>query len=335
MKWSSACRRPSDEELFASVARWRGDRELCMMRAERLRAIAAVEGVDFATALLYDSLLRSPRHGPFIQRLDGLPAKGSRAGPATVVIVPGAFYLESPHTGADGRLPREEAARFGCPAESIPLGNFGSLEENAGILAEHLLRRPAGPVVLVSLSKGGADVKVALGRRGAAAVFAQVSWWIDLSGMTSGTPLAGWLLARPLRSLLLRGLLWWKGYQFSVIRELDRSAAGPLSEAVCLPPHMQAIHVLGFPRKRHLSTPLSRRGHQRLSRLGPNDGAVLLGDVTRLPGLIYPIWGADHYLRPAGRDMRALVGRILSYVMNETASPPLAIYGNGGRAKGT
>ena len=33
--------------------------------------------------------------------------------------------------------------------------------------------------------------------------------------------------------------------------------------------------------------------------------------------------------------MRALVGRIFSYVMNETASPPLAIYGNGGRAKGT
>lgn len=325
MSRSSACRQPSDAELFASLARWQGDGDLCYLTAERLQAIAGTEGIDFATALLYERLLRSPRHGPFIRLLDGLSAQGSLLSHRTVVIVPGAFYRESPHTGSDGRMPREEAARLGCPVESIPLKSFGSLEENSGILADHLLRRPPGPVVLVSLSKGGADVKVALRRPDAAAAFAHVSWWIDLAGMSNGTPLAGWLLARPLRSLPMRGLFWWKGHDFAVVRQLDRSATGPLSVPVLLPPHMRAIHVMGFPRQRHVATPLSRRGHRRLRRLGPNDGAVLLGDLTRLPGLIYPVWGADHYLRPAGRDMRPLIGQILHYVMTNRHDPSLPV----------
>ena len=60
--------------------------------------------------------------------------------------------------------------------------------------------------------------------------------------------------------------------------------------------------------------PIVRRGYRRLSPLGPNDGTVLLEDVFALPGRVYPVWGADHYLRPAGRDMSQLVAGILGYL---------------------
>ena len=51
-----------------------------------------------------------------------------------------------------------------------------------------------------------------------------------------------------------------------------------------------------------------------MSPLGPSDGTILLEDVFALPGRVYPVWGADHYLQPAGRDMSKLVANILSYL---------------------
>jgi hypothetical protein len=74
---------------------------------------------------------------------------------------------------------------------------------------------------------------------------------------------------------------------------------------------MRVIHVVGFPLTRHLSDALAVRGSARTAAWGPTDGgAFLLGDVSRLPGQIYPVWGCDHYLRPrwdVGRLIRALL----------------------------
>ena len=57
--------------------------------AEKLQRLAEAQGVDFATALLRDRLLRSPRHGPFIEHIErpDSPARRLR-GLATLAIVP-------------------------------------------------------------------------------------------------------------------------------------------------------------------------------------------------------------------------------------------------------
>ena len=69
--------------------------------------------------------------------------------------------------------------------------------------------------------------------------------------------------------------------------------------------------MVGLPLACHLRTRRARRAWRRLVALGPSDGGgILLGDLCRLPGLIYPVWGADHYLDPAW-DLRPLVRRIV------------------------
>ena len=306
-----------DDRLLERVACWPGYDHWQELTPEVLQQVAERESIDFAMALLYDRLRQAPEHSLAIAKLDRLSAQPSGTLPFTVAIVPGGFYIESPHTGADGRVVREEAARLGCPTACVPLQSFGPLEANAAILRDWLCSQPAESVVLVSLSKGAAEVKLALSQPDAAAVFHAVSGWVDLSGISHGTPLAGWLLARPVRSLLVRWLLRLRGHSFAVIRELDRTSGGVLDRPMSLPPRLRAIHVVGFPRVRHLTTRLARRGHRRLSPLGPNDGAILLADVRRLPGTIYPVWGADHYMRPTGRDMRPLIGRILRFLAEE------------------
>jgi hypothetical protein len=306
---------PTDMDVLYRAAEWPRDRSLAELTPERLRTIAASEGTDFATALLYDRIVGSAEHGPFIDRLDSLADGDDQVMPGKTVlaVAPGAFYVEFPHTGADGRLLREEAARMGIRSELIPLRTFGRLAENARILTDWLSARPADEtIILVSLSKGGSDIKMALAGGGAARAFRNVSVWVNLSGLLRGTPLAGWVLGNPLRTLWFRLLLWWRGYDFSVIRELAYGRGTPLDGDLRLPRHLRTIHVIGFPLERHLTNGLARRCYRRVQGLGPNDGAgIVLADVARLPGAVYPVWGADHYLRPGGSDMRALTRRLL------------------------
>jgi hypothetical protein len=269
--------------------------------------------------VLYDRVRRSAEHGPFIRRVDALPEEPGLADRKVVLAVaPGAFYREFPHTGADGRPLREAAARVGLRSELIPFYSFGRLADNARILCDWLSARPDGErIILVSPSKGGADVKIALTRPEAGRAFRNVAVWVNLSGLLRGTPLAGWLLERRLRTAWVRFLFWLRGYKFAVIRELEYGPGTPLDFDPPLPPHLRVVHVVGFPLVRHLSNALARRCFRRVRPLGPNDGAgILLADVARLPGSVYPLWAADHYLRPDGRDARPLARRVLAAALD-------------------
>src|SRR5262249_29963731 len=149
-------------------------------------------------------------------------------GNVTLAIVPGACYTEYPHTGADGRRIRECVAPLGWRVDTVPVASFGSLEANAQTIHAWLRSRPNGPVVLASLSKGTADVKTALARPGAAEAFRNVRMWVSLSGIWCGTAMAGRVLGRCLSRWFVKLLCWYRGYDLSVLRAIDRQPGGPL-----------------------------------------------------------------------------------------------------------
>jgi hypothetical protein len=251
---------------------------------------------------LYENV-RSPlaaaiEAAPPIERLD-----------ATVVIVPGAFYRTHRHTGADGRVIRAEAERLGAQTDIIPLPNLGSIKHNARQICDWLSQRDDERIILVSLSKGSADVRAALAEP---AAFARVVAWVNVSGALDGSPLVDWLFAGTLRSYWTRTLLWIRGHDIEAIRELGHRPA-----RFRLPPHIQAVHVAGFPEREHLTTVTARRWHKRIAHLGPNDGCgLLLADTLHWPGIVYPVWGADHYLC----ERRDLIRQIFSYLTCDSPS---------------
>lgn len=249
-----------------------------------------MNNIDAATRSLYDQLsLRSfSKRSP--SRLN-----------AMVVIVPGAFYRTHRWTGADGSVIRSEAERFGARTDIIPLPNLGTLDQNARQIHEWLNHHNNERIILVSLSKGSADVKRALAEPD---VFANVVAWVNVSGALNGTPLVDWLFSGTLRSYWTRFLLWLRRHDIDAIRELSHNPS-PFR----LPAHMQAIHVIGFPEQKDLTSALARRCHRRLAHLGPNDGmGLLLADALRWPGIIYPVWGADHYLCERHDLIRQVLG---------------------------
>jgi hypothetical protein len=285
-----------------------------------------VEAIDRATTALYESVRSSPRHGPLIRVIesdDPFHVEGARP---RIVVMPGAFHEQHAHTGADGRRIFELAQQLGWVAEKVAVPSLGSMVNNAAALVEFLARRrekwDGEPVILVSLSKGAADVRAALERPDAASELRDVRTWINISGIITGTPLIAWLRARPIRCLGVRLLLRYRGQRWAELDELRHGPGSPLSRPLALPPTMRAIHIAGFPNVRDLSNNWARRGHARLAPLGPNDGGgILLRDLVDLPGQLYPVRGADHYLTPPW-DIRPLLLRILLAAASAPACSP-------------
>jgi hypothetical protein len=297
------------------AAHWPSHPRCADLTPAALAEIARTQGIDFATALLHDRLLR----GRFpMQRMVTTcppPAATEMMKKMLVAVAPGAFYREYPGTGGDGQRILDAAERLGLRAERIPLDSFGTLRTNAATLACWLRDHAAEQIILVSLSKGGADVKIALAAADAAAIFRPVRAWLNFSGILDGTALANWLLARRVRTLLVKLLCWWRGYRFGLIEDIQRGPGHALGPALRLPPHLLAVHVVGFPLEKHLSSPLARRAYARLAPLGPNDGGGnLLADVASWPGMVWPIWGADHYFHPERVAAEELLAKLLHCV---------------------
>jgi hypothetical protein len=299
-----------DLELLDRARKWCPDVALSSLSATKLGEISKVSGLDFATAVLYDRVSRTPANVEFARRLRASVADTARK-TDLVGIVPGAFYRQHKHTGADGKRVVEIARKFGLAAELLPVKSFGALTDNAQIIAKWLTSRQSRPVILVSLSKGSSDVKRALLRPDTKHLFENVHAWISFSGIVQGTPLVGWLKSQPLRYFGVRLLLRLQGHLPSTLDELRWGEGAPLSNWPALPQKMRVVHVFGLPTARHLRHPWALRGYERLRHFGPNDGGgVLLGDLAQLPGIICPVWGADHYLSPVW-DISSLLQSIV------------------------
>src|SRR5258705_4519131 len=277
------------------------------------------EGMIPATHSFYKGFLESAKLViliPPIKEIFTRPPPRKGQAEATLIIVRGDYYGEIPRSGADGRLLREQAERLNCPTGVIPIASRGTLKQNARIICDWLLEHTDQPVILASLSKGGADVKMALAEPDAAGAFKNVAAWVNLCGILNGTPMAEWLLSRNPAALMNRLYYTLRGQGLGFLRDLGYGSGWPLDCDLQLPQHIRMVTIAGFPLREHLSSALARRCHHRLTHLGPNDGSLILSDVCALPGLLYPIWGADHYLRPK-TDVNRLVLSVLQYLDEE------------------
>ena len=292
--------------------------------ADAMRRVTRDHGVDFATALLYDRFRKSPAHAPFIARME--TSLAAAPGPKLAVdwklfIVPGALYVERPSLGSGGDVVRDAAAELGLPCGLVPVASRGSVQHNATLLSEWLDQRAQEKLVLVSVSKGGPDLKLALAHPDAPRLFRNVVAWINLSGPLDGSPVADWIPASRLRSWAVRLQYRIQRRDFGFITDMCHGPGSPLREPLRLPAHLRLISVLGFPLRAHLTTPLCRFTHGIIARQGPNDGTVPLADARAWPGDLLPVWGADHYFQPPERARQILTALLRTVAESPVISP--------------
>jgi len=223
-----------------------------------------------------------------------------------IVRVPGLFYETYPQTGAS--LAAVDAWLGGGTA-FVETGERAPVEEGAARVARALRTAlpPDRRAVLVSASKGSADVRAAL--EGEPALGARAAAWIDLVGVLEGTPLAD--RARPTRAAV-RELL-----SEAAADSLAREVRSARADASRFPAATRAYHVAAFPRAAEVGQ-RARAAFAALCPLGPNDGYVLLDAYERAPGAVLVLRGADHYLRVEG--LLARLGALLRVALEDVGA---------------
>lgn len=287
---------------------------------QRENALTSVRIIDEITAQLYERVRINPHNRLLIEAIDGAadPPVMANGKDVCVVLVPGLLYRHFPETGADGAALREIASAMSIPFLTIPLDGTEGLGASAATIGEWLQFHvpPAKAIILVSLSKGSAEVMHALARSDVRPAFQRVIAWISVSGLPLGTPSMELIMRNPLRRAFLGAYCYVRGWKLDSIREL---LAHRPSQAKLLPRHITLIQVVAFPLREHLKDRPSRRLHRQLAKIGPSDGYALLEELARLPGYLYPVWGADHYLR--GMDeLPARLAKVLTFVIQRTRS---------------
>ncbi|MDQ3159654.1 MAG: hypothetical protein M3Q51_01370 [Pseudomonadota bacterium] len=262
-----------------------------------------------ATAVLY-RYLAELRHREFVADVDARSAGPLNAqGKAKFLVVPGFFYAEHPDIGSGGDVVLASAAACGFAVDRVPMKSLGTVLENAAILKSALEADKHPNIWLVSFSKGAAEIRLLMQQLGSRFPD-NVRGWISISGIVGGTPLATMKFRSALHRLYGRMFFPLLGTSFEAISQM-RHDHEFWQDALVLPNDMKCIHVAGVPLLGHVQ-PLLVERHQLLNEFGTNDGISLLQTTMAAPGHIYPLWGADHFLRTP--RLSPLIYRLMHFV---------------------
>jgi hypothetical protein len=221
------------------------------------------------------------------------------AGAYEILIVPTYLYQRLPITGANLAAPRAALRRFGFATHFVETIEDGAIETNADIVAAAIKSRAQSGrrLILVSASKSGPEVALALTRLGDAGA-GHVAAWINTVGALQGTPLADERLLTEVEELI--GPVDAAGME-SLTTERSRRRFATLR----VPGHVAVVNYFGIPVSGSVSSWASA-GFAPLRKYGPNDGILLLSDMI-FPGALTVIeLGLDHFLLDRNIDVTTI-----------------------------
>ena len=276
-----------------------------LLNRDYLATLAQRYSTDFAAALLIDRLRAQPANRTAETRFRALvtsPDARESVGRYRILFVPGWGYRSWPETGADLAVPRRAAAAAGFDTVLVATAERGTVIGNAHLIAEALRRAAPQPVIVVSVSKSGAEVAYCLGRLLSADASRHVRAWVNVGGVLQGTALVSEL----------------GGLEAKELADLSPRAGRERFTGLTFPRHLAVLNYVGIPFSGDV-TPRVRHGYRLLRDLGPNDGLALTVDQL-VPGaatLVEP--GLDHFFQdPAlGNKTVAFALLVISWLETE------------------
>jgi hypothetical protein len=268
---------------------------------DELKDLSDAFSIDFAALYLADRIARTPVNRRFRAVFDQAQAHARKAFPENrvrlpaaaagyeVVFVPGYLYKRHPVTGADFAAPRAALQRVGLAHSFVEADEEGAVETNANLLVNAIRSRArAGRrLIMVSASKSGAEVALALTRLGPEGT-GHVAAWVNIVGTLQGSPLADENLWQQLEDLIGR-------VNIAGVESLTTERSRRRFRAFRIPEHVLVTNYIGIPLSGSVSS-LARTGFLQLRNHGPNDGLSLLSDLI-LPGApTLAELGRDHFL---------------------------------------
>ncbi len=290
---------------------------------DELKRISDDFSVDFAALYMADRILRSSENREFrmaydqtCQRLRKTLPRGVIQLPVTaadyeVIFVPGFLYKRYPITGADLAAPRAVLKKIGLPHSFVETVEDGVIEANAEIVMSAIRARARSGrrMILVSVSKSGPEVALALTRLEPGETSA-VAAWVNIAGTLQGSPLAD---DESFQLENYTGKINMAGVESMSTTRSRRRFAG-----FRIPEHVLVVNYIGVPTIGSVSM-LASRGFFHLRSFGPNDGLALLPDLIIPGGLTLAEVGPDHFL--LDEEVDVTTAAMMITVIEQLAKP--------------
>jgi len=296
-------------------------------RAE-LKDLSDSFSVDFAALYLADQIARVPINRRFRSAFDQVYEYTRQAFPKGEMQVPGAanydvlfvptyLYKRFTLTGADMAGPRAALQKVGFTCYFVETRDDGPVELNAELIMSAIRARAQSGrrLIVVSASKSGAEVALALTKLGPAQT-RHVAAWINAVGALQGTPLVDDKVMPDIEFLI--GKIDPAGAEsMTTVRGRQRFASFHIPKSVLV------VNYFGIPTIGSISF-LVRKGFFALRKYGPNDGVVLLSDMILPGGITIAQLGSDHIQINDNIDVAAvaLAMTVVGWVQNYDQIPP-------------
>jgi hypothetical protein len=226
-----------------------------------------------------------------------------------IVFVPG-FRYRHIHNGSDFCDQRLLLDSIGVPYEMIDINETGLVEGNAQIIADRLqeLNQIHRNIIIISVSKGGLETAMALGKYATPQNISSVKGWINVCGILKGTPVADYW-AKPFKRFLMGSGLFWAGIKVDLkglLTDLSYETGKEKYKHLKIPPEINTVSLI--------ATPLARQKANKYFT-SPNDGFSPLVDEITEDGLVIIEMGLNHFFENVDLNIRMII--LLNYLVTQ------------------
>jgi hypothetical protein len=265
--------------------------------------------IDFAALVLADRISRMPANRRFRSVYEEAYAYASKAIPKgraqlpagaecyEALLVPTYLYKRRFVQGADLSEPREILQKLGVTCHFVETGDDGPIESNAEIVMAAIRARAQSGrrLIIISASKSGAEVALALTKLGPSET-GHVAAWINAVGALQGTPLIDDDILPELEFIVGK-------VDAAGVASMSAARSRRRFESFRVPESVLVINFFGIPLSGTVSF-RAARGFYPMRKYGPNDGMVLLADMILPSGITLTEIGSDHFLMDRHLDVR-------------------------------
>ena len=271
---------------------------------------------DFATLYFVSRIFQDPvnrwAQGAFRSHVATLRIRGEeemsrvakRFQSYLIAFVPGYGYKEDPATGADFGRQRRIMGRAGFRTVLLETEEVGTVDDNASILATEIARlgERYNNIILVSTSKGGPEVALAIGQLMTPDQLGAVKAWISIGGLLRGSPEADQALTWP-TSWLARIVFFFQGVPIETVKSLHTEKRRRVFAQLDFPQQILLLQYVGVPLSGQIAERVQGR-YKGLRKFGPNDGLTLLADELIEGGIVITDIGLDHFYADPEIDLK-------------------------------
>lgn len=304
-------------EHYLKGERVRSDMDMAIETIERnignrmpshflLKDINESHSTDLAALVLWQSMLRDAGNRRaqtrFRQEFSRLK-QNTRVTPVRfssinsdylIVFVPGWFYKSQPENGADFAKPRQALDEAGVRTVLLETEENGTVERNGGMIAGQLNRlgQKKQKIIVVSASKAGPEVALALSGLQNTNTGHSVKAWVNIGGVLRGSALADQALTWP--TCWFVKLFVIDGDSFDGIGSMATLRSAERANRISLPSDILVMNYVGIPLSGQVSD-RARLGYSLLRADGPNDGLSHIVDEIPTASITIAELGLDHF----------------------------------------